>query len=185
MAQPVADPGWFYSSLAQVTAAIVGFLGGFVILRLLDFTKEWRETADDIATTRAAYYAKHRELASAKGSGHGTAAIDSEIDRLWGELVRLLRRRDAARFPSVVDRLTYALLALTAVGIIWPLLTLGGPGNGTQLTFLVPWVAIVLLAAPLIAREARRQLELLRGTTLSEQSEAEYVRFVEGADPNR
>jgi hypothetical protein len=35
--QPIADPGWFSSSLAQVTAAIVGFLGGFVILRLLDF----------------------------------------------------------------------------------------------------------------------------------------------------
>jgi hypothetical protein len=35
--QLIADPGWFSSSLAQVTAAIVGFLGGFVILRLLDF----------------------------------------------------------------------------------------------------------------------------------------------------
>jgi hypothetical protein len=55
MPQPIADPGWFYSSLAQVTAAIVGFLGGFVILRLLDFTKEWRETADAIVTTGAAY----------------------------------------------------------------------------------------------------------------------------------
>jgi hypothetical protein len=31
----VADPSWFYSSLSQVTAAIVGFLGGFLILRLL------------------------------------------------------------------------------------------------------------------------------------------------------
>jgi len=158
--QAIADPGWFYSSLAQVTAAIVGFLGGFVIVRLLDFIKEWRETADGLVTTRALYNAKQREPDTAKETGHHASPIESDVDRLWGELVRLLRRRDAARFPSVVNRLTFGLLALTAVGILWPLLALEGPSNGRQLAFLIPWVVIVLLASPLIAREARRQLRL-------------------------
>lgn len=178
MPQPIADPGWFYSSLAQVTAAIVGFLGGFVILRLLDFMSEWRETADDIVTTRSAFYAKRTELETAKERGHLTTAIESDIDRLWGELVRLLRRRDAAQFPRVVNRLTAGLLVLTSVGIILPLLALEGPSNGRQLAFLIAWVVIVLIAAPLIAREARRQLKLLRGVKLSEESEAEYQQFL-------
>jgi hypothetical protein len=102
----------------------------------------------------------------------------SQIDRLCGELVRLLKRRGAAQFPSVVNRLTAGLLALTLVGIILPLLALEGPSNGRQLALLIPWVVIVLLAAPLIAREARRQLKLLRRAKLSKESEAEYQQFL-------
>ena len=112
-----------------MTAAIVGFLGGFVILRLLDFMREWRGTADSIVTTRAAYYAKRSELERAEGNPATTPAIESDLDRLWGDLVRLLQRRDAAQFPRVVNRLTTGLLALMAVGIIWPLLALSGPSD--------------------------------------------------------
>ena len=115
MLQP-AEPSWFYSSLAQVTAAIVGFLGGFIILRLLGFMSEWRETADGIRTTGAAWNAKRKELDRAEGDPNTTPAIESEIDRLWGELVRLLTRRDAARFPRVVSLLTLGMLLMTAVG---------------------------------------------------------------------
>lgn len=38
----MADPSWFYSSLSQVTAAIVGFVGGFLILRLQQLMRDWR-----------------------------------------------------------------------------------------------------------------------------------------------
>lgn len=92
--------------------------------------------------------------------------------------MRLLKRRDAAQFPRVVNRLTAGLLALTLVGIILPLLALEGPSNGRQFAFLLAWVVIVLLAAPLIAREARRQLKLLRGAKLSKESEEEYQQFL-------
>ena len=161
-----------------MTAAIVGFLGGFVILRLLDFMREWRGTADSIVTTRAAYYAKRSELERAEGNPATTPAIESDLDRLWGDLVRLLQRRDAAQFPRVVNRLTTGLLALMAVGIIWPLLALSGPSDLKQLGFLLPWVVIVLLSAPLIAREARKQLHLLKSVTLLPEWEAEYQRFI-------
>jgi hypothetical protein len=177
-AVPAPDPSWFYSSLAQVTAAIVGFLGAFVILRLLDFINEWRETGDSIVTTRAAFYAKHKELAAAKKTGRETATIESDIARLWGELVRLLTRRNAAAFPSVVNRMTIALLALTAAGILWPLISLSGPSNLTQLFFLVPWVAIVLVAAPVISKEARKQLDRLQATKLSQQFEGQYENYI-------
>jgi hypothetical protein len=96
--------------------------------------------------------------------------------------VRLLKRRDGAQFPRVVNRLTAGLLALTFVGIILPLLALEGPSNGRQLAFVISWVVIVLLAAPLIAREARRQLKLLRGAKLSKESEAEYQHFARVRD---
>jgi hypothetical protein len=37
----VTDPSWFYSSIAQSTAALVGFVGGFYIFRLQTYLSEW------------------------------------------------------------------------------------------------------------------------------------------------
>jgi hypothetical protein len=72
--QQGADPSWFYSSISQVTA-VVGFLGGFVIVRLVAFMSDWRETEVNILTTDAASEAKRNESARAEGrpksrSGH-------------------------------------------------------------------------------------------------------------------
>jgi preprotein translocase subunit Sss1 len=172
------DPGWFYSSLAQVTAAIVGFLGGFIIVRLVGFMSEWRGTADQIGTTGAAYNAKRNEKAKAQGNPATTPGIEYDEDRLWNELVRLLRRRDRAEFPRVVKWLALGLLALTGVGIVWPLVELQGPRDLRQWAFLVPWAIVVLLAAFAIAVEALRSLKSLKETTLSPDTEEGYRLFM-------
>lgn len=172
------DPGWFYSSLAQVTAALVGFMGGFVILRLVAFMSEWRESADRIRTTGAAYHAKRAEWAKAEGNPTTTPAIEYEQDRLWNELIQLLTRRDAARFPRVISWLAAGLLVLAGVGIAWPLVELEGPSNLKQWAFLIPWALVMLLVALGIAWEAFRALRSLRQTRLSEGSEAEYETFM-------
>jgi hypothetical protein len=33
----MADPNWFFSTLAQCTAALMGMLGGILITRLIDY----------------------------------------------------------------------------------------------------------------------------------------------------
>jgi len=175
---PLPNPGWFYSSLAQVTAAIVGFLGGFIILRLTGFMSEWRETADTITTISAAYHAKRNEKKRAQGDPATTPGIESEEDRLWSELVRLLKRRDRAEFPRVVKWLAGGLLALTAVGIVWPLVALDGPSNLEQSTFLVSWSLVVLLVGFGIASEALRSLTSLKKTRLSKELETEYETYM-------
>ena len=40
------QPQWFYSSLARVTAAIVGFVGGFLLVRLLEVMRDWSGLVD-------------------------------------------------------------------------------------------------------------------------------------------
>jgi hypothetical protein len=70
------------------------------------------------------------------------------------------------------------LLALTGVGVIWPLAELDGPSDFKQWTFLIPWMGVVLLATLAIALEALRALRSLKGTRLPESSEAEYDAFM-------
>lgn len=49
------DPNWFYSTLAQSTAAIVGLVGAFLLQRLLVQT-------NDVAVKREAIRAEFMEL---------------------------------------------------------------------------------------------------------------------------
>lgn len=65
-----------------------------------------------------------------------------------------------------------ALLAV--VGIIWPLLALGAPGNSTQLSLIVPWGVILLILTGLIALRARASRDELMAYELSPRVDDEY-----------
>lgn len=42
------DPSWFYSSLAQSSAAVVGFVGAFLIFRIQDYMASWARMTSEI-----------------------------------------------------------------------------------------------------------------------------------------
>jgi len=46
----ITDPSWFYSSLAQATAGLIGLLGGVLILRLQQQSVATRESRDRVLT---------------------------------------------------------------------------------------------------------------------------------------
>ena len=50
----IADPAWFYSSLAQTSAAIVGLIGGLLVSRLIDHGAALRVRRRDIEQAAAA-----------------------------------------------------------------------------------------------------------------------------------
>jgi hypothetical protein len=46
----ITDPAWFYSSLAQATAGLIGLLGGVLILRLQQQSVSIQESRDRVLT---------------------------------------------------------------------------------------------------------------------------------------
>lgn len=51
MANDITDPAWFYSSLAQVSASMVGIIGAVFATRIADYTERVRKSFDDIQRT--------------------------------------------------------------------------------------------------------------------------------------
>jgi hypothetical protein len=47
----VSDPNWFFSTLSQSAAAIVGILGGFFVSRLLQHLPDVRRSRDGVIQT--------------------------------------------------------------------------------------------------------------------------------------
>jgi len=70
---------------SRVAAGVVGFVGGFIVRRLVSFMAEWRETADLITTTgthRVLARSSCRPLASTTSSVvHATPAVRPSLGR--------------------------------------------------------------------------------------------------------
>jgi hypothetical protein len=168
------DASWFYSSLSQVTAAIVGFVGGFLVLRLLDFIRDWgsllaRLESSQSEWSNASAYADHEK-------GDSTAARQRE-SLLWTVLYRTIQERHEAKMPSEILVGGALLLLLMGVGVVWPLASLRAPSNGTQSMFLVPFNGLVLAFAVLMYVRGRAALKKLKDFKLWDRTEGDVVNY--------
>ena len=156
---PVPDSVEFYSSVAQISSAFVGFLGGFFILRLQTYSQEWRDLRLEIerltAVIEATQAASRRLQREAPGSLVPTvlphapsSALEQstmaqveqlqrrEVDALR-ELRPLLHRRSHAIFPLELTLMAVLLLLLLVGGVGAPLLELPDPAIGEKIVYLV------------------------------------------------
>ncbi len=154
---PTPDPQWFYSSVAQVSSAFVGFLGGFFILRLQTYSQEWRELRLEIerlsrviAVTQAASRRLRREVGNrspaAAAADASTPTDEPSADEVQmqrrrtdalRELPTLLDRRASATFPFELTLMAILLFLLLLGGVGAPLLALPRPGIHEKLVYLL------------------------------------------------
>lgn len=168
---PQAESAWFYSSLSQVTAAIVGFVGAFLILRLQTHISDWNDLLVRLETGQTRWL-----LTS------DTFALDSRFQLekgiLWAELLRALEEQKRAKMPSEITWGGCLLLALLAMGTAWPLIALQAPDLARKLSFLVPWGVLVLVLVSVMYLRARSVLGQLRRFELSGAAARQYEDYI-------
>lgn len=155
------DPSWFYSSLAQSTAAIVGFVGAFLIFRIQDYTASWTRKRAELETLQrrwipAQIIAEQQERVwdeamEAQPETPRASIVDprleSQRDATWRDLRPLLDDQIQAAFPTELVVITSLLGLLFVVGTLLPLLFLAAPANSDQAI----WAAVVGLLLALTA----------------------------------
>jgi len=139
-----AGPEWFYTSLAQVTASLVGFLGAFLLVRLSAYIGEWRTSANEL-------HRLQRTWSVARSTNAGPRAEEA----LW-EIRVLDDRRRGERFPRELPLVFVVLGLVFVVGVVLPLMALAAPAEGTRTAYVLP-VALLVVAGAAIMLLAARQ----------------------------
>lgn len=171
------DPAWFYSSLSQVTAAMVGFIGGFVFLRLQHSITAWKEIGDALRETQMAWLKVRMSIRLREEASTAVPAeLRAELRRAWVDLWYTAKTRELQKPPWELALWALLLLALSAVGIVRPLLDLSAPTQPTQLNYLVPWSGIVLAFVVLGSVRAMMVLRKLKSIQLVPAAQREYER---------
>lgn len=137
------SPEWFWSSLAQVTASLVGFLGAFLLVRLSTYVAGWREAANDLDRLQRSW-----------SIAHASGPSERAEEALWELRILDDRRRDE-RFPREIPAILLLLGLVFVVGVVLPLMALGAPGNATQSLYVVPIGLLVLAGAVIMLLTAR------------------------------
>ncbi len=140
---------WFYSTLAEVSATIVGFLGAFLVIRLHAAMDEWRRESARVREARLLLVRLQDQLAGS-ASARDVERARSALD----DLLVTADRQQLARFPMELTVGGAVLGGLLVVGVIAPLVALDAPGDAVQSAFLLPFGALTLLAAGLMYASA-------------------------------
>jgi hypothetical protein len=98
MTGTAADPSWFYSSLSQVTAAVVGFVGGFLVLLLQQQISAWRELLVQLETGQTRWWLTS-DTFHQKGQEEWIPQLHVERQQRWAELTHALAEKERARMP--------------------------------------------------------------------------------------
>jgi hypothetical protein len=138
-----ADPAWFYSSLSQVTAALVGFFGAALILRLQRNRERWRDG----------------RRALEKGlKRYNDLRPDDKWEGQAATISNLVDNGFRTHLPRELPIFAGFLIALLIVGVAWPLRDLPAPEMGAKEPQIV-WVgAITILALLYLFGSARAAL---------------------------
>ena len=187
---PPPDPSWFYSSVAQATAALVGFAGAFMLLRLQENTTRWRTAADQlfelqrewigadvIVSQQEGEYWKRVEKMGAERT-HPREFVDPVLERqrddAWRRLRPLLDRRDQDQFPRELSYLLLVLGLLFMVGCVVPLMLLGAPSTTAQTSVLTPIVVLLLVTGVLMIMLAKRSFTSWKTATVFPRTAGEH-----------
>ena len=149
------EPQWFFSSLAQVTAAIVGFLGGFLLLRLLEMMREWRTIEQRLRERQKVWSRAHWINEQMRDEDHKLGPFTGErlqVSRnethAWGDLYETIKEWQAIAIPREVKYALGGLMILALGGTLGPLLALRAPSLFTRTIWLGLW-AVVFIALSL------------------------------------
>lgn len=168
-----SDPQWFYSSLAQVSAGLVGLLGGFLLVRLSSYIAEWRDRRTTLLRLerewRAATAATLRRQAT--GDAARREAREREEDA-WYSLRVAADERETARFPGELVVTLAVLAALLGAGVVAPLVALGAPGNTEQVAYVAAIALLVVGVGLVMTVAALRAFGGWRGLALDPRTEA-------------
>lgn len=185
------EPQWFYSSLAQVTAAIVGFVGGFLLLRLLEVMREWsaltdrlreRQTRWSRASQRRDQYDQGRSPERGPFEGERLKLSYEESDA-WSDLYQAIQEQRASKMPN---ELLWSLGLVTVVAFLFalgPLIALDAPGIVERAIWLAALAAALALLAALLRAAVSARYKTLRNLQLYPHTEArleEYELWIEG-----
>lgn len=170
------EPEWFYSSLAQVVAALSGFIGGFLLLRLLDTMREWNGLKERLRQLQIAWNRAHHKNESYREqderhfgpfTGERLEASQAET-AAWGDLYQAIQDSRAAMMPGELTLAIVGVAFLALGGTLGPLFFLPAPAVGDK----VPWLlAVGVVFAGLLGvvyRGARRALKDLKEFEKSE-----------------
>ena len=162
----MSDAQWFYSSLAQVSAALIGLLGGFLLVRLSSYIAEWRDARGRLLRLEREWRTATAATLRAQAAGGAAREAREREDDAWYALRVAADEREAARFPRELVVTLVVLAALLVTGVLAPLLALGAPGNAEQgayvavIAVLVVGVGLVMTAAAVGAFGEWRRLAL-------------------------
>lgn len=159
---PSADSSWFYSSFSQVTGAIVGFVGGFLILRLQTYITDWGQLLARLESGQTQWALTSDRFHTVEGGEEWHPELSVEKNQHWADLMRALRERDRARMPTELLAGGLLLLVLLVVGVLWPLMALDAPSDRRKIEFLLPWTLLILAFVGVMYWRARATLAELR-----------------------
>ncbi|HVE95050.1 MAG TPA: hypothetical protein VNB24_09030 [Acidimicrobiales bacterium] len=183
------DPEWFYSSTAQATAALVGFAGAFLLLRLQDYMAHWRSRARELASAQSAWAsadliveAQERTWRkAAKGrqtrpprEQYVSRADERVCDEAWRRLRPLLDEQDSDKFPMELWVATALVGLLYTLGCVVPLLLLGSPNNSQQLLVVGLVSALVVVFGLFMLCRARVAFREWLKTPLYDRTELRF-----------
>lgn len=186
------DPSWFFSSLAQSSAAVVGFIGAFLIFRIQDYMNAWARDVLDLEALQRRWGAAEADcryqdarwdevLANrVKGTLHPNRldyidpSRERERDAAWIELRPLLDRRSTVEVPRELRQVALLIGALFVVGTLLPLLFLGAPTNGAQTLWLVAVATMVALTGMAMLRRAHRAFHVFKNLPLAGMVDWKY-----------
>jgi hypothetical protein len=147
---------------------------------------EWRQLETQLEAQQNAWYTAATIFEQRYGSFAGTAPGEArEQTASWNELVRLIQQKDRAAIPPGLGAGTVVLLALVAVGIVWPLLALPAPKNSQQVVFLLPWLVLLLLFGLVTYVRARTVLSGLKKKELWNPVQKRYDEYMGNVEAQR
>lgn len=155
------DAAWFYSSLAQVSAAVVAFLGGFLLLRLQDYERYWQDVLVRLRMNQARW-AQDRDL-------------QPNASFSWNELVRAVEEQKQASVPRHIFWSGGCLALLFITGSVAPLFALRAPSNPAKAWFLLPVAALVLAFVVIAYVRSRKTLAELKAFKLWPLVDGAYI----------
>jgi hypothetical protein len=177
----IADPAWFYSSLAQVSASIFGIIGAVFATRIADYARATNDAFDDIQRGVDACHANllsgadsmldaltHHSVQTTEHSALITAADiyrrlkgpfdTARLQTLIGEVAAL---QSQVTSPWALQFLRQHVDWLKDAGRQIPAFrSMAFPGSLWAMWFLLAWLTLVGIIWPLLA------LPGLAGTTL-------------------
>lgn len=185
------DPSWFYSSLAQSAAAVVGFVGAFLIFRVQDYMTNWAHDLADLEALQRRWVPAHvdvetqekdwyRALDADPGRDEPSRdqfvrfSLERERDELWRNLRLILDRRRLATFPRELVQMAALIGLLLLVGTLGPLLALGAPSNVMQVGWLAAVAVLIVATASAMILRARTEFRRLKEYRLFPLVDSEY-----------
>ena len=172
----MSDPQWFYSSLAQVSAGLVGLLGGFLLVRLSSYIAEWRDRRTALLRLEREWHAAERAAlrTTARDTTTREAAREARerTEDAWFALRVAADERETARFPGELVLTLVVLAALLASGVVAPLVALGAPGNTEQVVYVAVIALLVVGVGLVMTVAAARAFAGWRLLGLADKTEA-------------